>query len=46
MSTLAEMFVLFHEKKLTSDEVAKIFVDWQGYVPIERVTKFVKTQTV
>jgi helicase len=46
VSTLAEMFVLFHEKKLTSDEVAKIFVDWQGYVPIERVTEFVKTQTV
>jgi hypothetical protein len=46
VSTLAEMFVLFHEKKLTSDEIAKILVEWQGYVSVERITEFMKTPKV
>jgi len=34
ISTLAEMFVLFHEKKLTAQNVEKILLEWQGYISI------------
>ena len=44
VSTLAEMLVLFHEKKLTSDEIEEILVEWQGHITVERITEFIEAR--
>lgn len=43
VSTLAEMLVLFHEKKFTAQDVENILLEWQGHITIGRITDFLST---
>ena len=40
VSTLAEMLVLRHEKKLSTKAIEEILIEWTGYIPIERLEEY------
>ena len=43
---LAEMFVLFHEGKLSSNDVEKIFIEWVGYITLVKLHEYVYSSSV